>query len=122
MQSSDLSLNISHSSHHSPEPTTLTHNDQHAPTKNSSSSDPADSSSEDQDPHTGCHRTDERAELKDEYRKDNDMFRREDLGPLGVDQVEAEEREAGGQSSDLLHEAGARRRRTRTRKLAKKAR
>jgi len=68
----------------------VTYDDQHASTEDSGTSNTTDCSPEDQDPHIGCYTTNKRSELKDEYSKDDDMFRREDLEPLGVDEIETE--------------------------------
>ena len=67
----------------------MTYDDQHASTKDSGTSNSTDRSSKDQNPHVGCYTTNERSELKDEYSKDDDMFRREDLEPLRVDEIES---------------------------------
>lgn len=68
----------------------MTYNNEHTSAEDPSASNPADSSSEDQDSHTRCYGTDERSELEYEYGKDDDMFRGKYLGPLGVDEIEAE--------------------------------
>jgi hypothetical protein len=67
-----------------------THDDKHATTEDSSSTDTTDSSSKNQHPHTGCNGANQGSQFEDEDGKDDDVFRREDLGPLGVDEVEAE--------------------------------
>lgn len=51
-----------------------TYDNHHTTAKDSRSSDSADRSSQNQDPHTGCYSTDQRPELEDEDGKDDDMF------------------------------------------------
>jgi hypothetical protein len=68
----------------------VTYDNEHTSAEDTSTSNPADSSSEYQDSHTRCYGTDERSEFEYEYGKDDDMFRGENLGPLGVDEIEAE--------------------------------
>jgi hypothetical protein len=86
MKSSDLSLR----SASLPETNEATYNDQHATTEDPGTSNTTDRSSKDQDPHIGCYTANERSELKDENGKDDDMFRREYLKPLGVNKIKAE--------------------------------
>jgi len=86
MKSSDLGL----TSALLPDTFGVTYYDQHASTKDSGTSNSTDRSSKDQNPHVGCYTTNERSELKDENGKDDDMFRRENLEPLGVNEIESE--------------------------------
>jgi len=85
VKSSDLGLTSASLLH----PNELTYDDQHASAEDSGTPNTTDRSSEDQNPHIGCYTTNERSELKDEYSKDDDMFRREDLEPLRVDEIES---------------------------------
>lgn len=67
-----------------------THDDQHAPAENPCAAYSTDCAAKNQDPHVGCNSANQRTQLEDEDGKDDDMFRREDLCPLRVDQIEAE--------------------------------
>ena len=73
-----------------------TNNDEHATAKDPCAAYTADRSTEDEHPHIGRDGADERADFEDEDGKDDDVLGRENLGPLRVDQVEAEQCEAKG--------------------------
>lgn len=79
----------------------MTYDDEHTAAKDTCSSYTANRSTENQDSHIWRHCANERSELEDEDGEDDDVFGREDLGPLRVNQIEAEQREAGKVSAFL---------------------
>ena len=70
--------------------------DHHSPTEDPRRTRTRDRPTEDEDVHARRDPADERADLEDEDGEHDDVFRREDLVELGVDQVEAEQSEATG--------------------------